>query len=293
MSDTPQVLVNLSVPQLAAKAAALPADGVGLMRAEFLALSTSKHPGLLLEEGGADGYVAFFRAGIEAVAGAFYPRPITYRALDLKANEYRGLQGGERFEPPDPTPVIGRRGAFRYLQHPENFALELRALREAISGGLDNIRLMIPFVRTGAELGAVRRLVGEAGLLGLPGFELWAMAEVPAFALVPHTFLEHVDGVSIGSNDLRQLVLGVDRDAAELQEAYAGADDATFVAMAAIVRAATAAGRKSSICGDQVSRDPDLLRMLVNAGITSVSVVPDAFGATRAAVDALQAERAS
>jgi pyruvate,water dikinase len=280
-------MVNLSVPHLAPKAAALPSDGVGLMRAEFLALSTGKHPSLLLEEGGADGYVAFFRDAIETVARAFHPRPITYRALDLKANEYRGLIGGDRFEPEEPTPVLGRRGAYRYLRRPEIFGLELRAVREAIERGLDNVRLMIPFVRTGAELAAVRELVAEAGLFGLPGFELWAMAEVPAVALVPDMFLAHVDGVSIGSNDLRQLLMGIDRDAAELQDAYAGADEAMLAAVTRIVEAASEAGKKSSICGDQVSRDPVLLAALVEAGITSVSVVPDAVEATRAAVDAL------
>jgi phosphoenolpyruvate synthase/pyruvate phosphate dikinase len=280
----PQVMLNLSVPQFAVKAAALESDGVGLMRAEFIALGTGRHPGLMLDEGGGDAYVAFFREAIETVAGAFHPRPITYRALDLKANEYRQLEGGDRFERDDPTPVLGRRGAFRYLQEPEVFALELRALREAIAAGHDNVRLMIPYVRTATELGAVRGLVEEAGLIGMPGFELWAMAEVPAFALVPDPFLEHVDGVSIGSNDLRQLVLGVDRDSAELQDAYTGEDDALYTAMVRIVEAASHAGKKSSVCGDQVSRDPQLLAALVDAGISSVSVVPDALPATRAAL---------
>jgi pyruvate,water dikinase len=285
----PQLLLNLSIPALAPKSAALDSDGVGLMRAEFIALGTGKHPGLILEEDGADAYVEFFREAIHTVAAAFHPRPVTYRALDLKANEYRQLAGGERFEPEDPTPVLGRRGAFRYLHEPELFALELRAVRETIEAGFDNIKLMVPFVRTGTELAAVRKLVEEAGLIGLPGFELWAMAEIPAFAIVPDSFLEHVDGVSIGSNDLRQLVLGVDRDSSELQATYQGEDEALYAAMVTIVEAASAAGRKSSVCGDQVSRDPVLLEALVGAGIGSVSVVPDALDATRNALAALKA----
>jgi len=280
-------MLNISVPQLAASAAALPADGVGLLRAEFLALGAATHPELILERGGEDDYVALFRDGLREVAAAFHPRPVTYRACDLKSNEYRGLEGGERYEAVEANPMIGRRGAFRYLENPGAFALELRAIREVRAQGLDQIKLMIPFVRTTEELRSVRRLVEKSGLIGQAGFELWAMAEVPSVALIPEPFANQVDGLSIGSNDLCQLVLGVDRDSAELGKSYTAEDAAVLEALRRIIAGAHRVGRPVSICGDQPSTNPRLVEVLVRAGIDTISVVPQAFEATRALIEKL------
>jgi pyruvate,water dikinase len=279
-------MLNLSVPRLARSAAQLPADGVGLLRAEFLALSAGRHPSAILEDGGEEEYVRIFRDGLREVAEAFHPRPVTYRATDLKSNEYVGLAGGERFEPAEANPMLGRRGALRYLLRPGEFALELRALRELRDDGLTGIRLMIPFVRTPSELRSVRELVAQAGLAG-PGFELWAMAEVPAFALTPERFAVEVDGISIGSNDLFQLVLGVDRDSAELANRYPVDDEAFLEALRRIIAGVHAAGRTVSICGDQPGEHPELVRCLIEAGIDAISVLPTAFPATLAAVEEL------
>lgn len=288
--NRPKLLLNLSVPALAAGAAELPADGVGLLRAEFLALSAGRHPNAALAEGGADEYVALFRDGLQTVAEAFHPRPVTYRLSDLKSNEYRGLAGGEQFEPVEENPMLGRRGAFRYLADPDAFALELRAVREVRAAGFDNVRVMVPFVRSVEELQRVRGMIREAGLADV---EVWAMAEVPAVALLPEPFAEAADGISIGSNDLCQLVLGVDRDSSELSAAYGIGDPAVRLALRRIIDGAHAAGRTVSICGDQPAGDRELVADLVDAGIDAISVVPTAFPATAELLDEFCGSRTS
>lgn len=280
-------MVNLSFPEMAEQAAQLAADGVGLMRAEFLYLQAGRHPLMILEEGGEQGFVDFLRAGIERVAGAFAPRPVTYRASDLKSNEYRDLAGGDRFEPTEANPMLGRRGVFRYLREPEAFALELRAVAEARRLGATNVRLMLPFVRTVAELREAHAMVTESGCYNVAGFELWAMAEVPAIAFTPESFADEVDGLSIGSNDLTQLVLGADRDSSELAERYTATDPAVLEAIRRIVAGAHARRTPVSICGDQPSRDPALVQELVRIGIDSISVLPSAFHDTAALIDRL------
>ena len=285
MSRRPTVHLNLSVPARAAHAAALPAAGVGLLRAEFLALSVGRHPLALLEEDGEEAFLTVFRGGLETVARAFHPRPVTYRALDLKSNEYRSLAGGERFEPVEANPMLGRRGAFRYTLRPEEFELELRAIRDVLDSGLDNVHLLVPFVRTLDDLREAKTAVEEAGLRDRDGFELWAMAEVPSNALLARRFAAEVDGISIGSNDLTQLVLGADRDSAELSQRYVATDEAVLAAIGLIIEGAHAAGVPACICGDAPSRDPGLVHALVELGIDQISVVPDAFDETVAAID--------
>lgn len=277
----PELLLNLSVPALAQRAAALPAAGVGLMRAEFLALGAGRHPQDILESDGEDAFVALFQDGIEQVAAAFHPRPVTYRACDLKSNEYRGLEGGERHEPVEANPMIGARGAYRYLVRPREFALELRAVAQARAAGHDNLRLMLPFVRTVAELRELAELVRPTGV------ELWAMAEVPSTALLPRAFAREVDGISIGSNDLVALVLGVDRDSPELARRYGSDDPAVTEALRRIIEGAHAEGRPVCICGDQPSTDAALVGTLVELGIDAISVIPDAFDATATLLDEL------
>src|SRR5262245_7975029 len=277
-------MVNLSVPDLAARAASLPAAGVGLMRAEFLALGVGTHPLALLETGGEAAFLTCFRDGLLTVARAFHPRPVTYRTLDLTTSEYRGLAGGEAFEDAEDNPMIGLRGAARYLVRPQELELELRAVREAVDAGADNVRLMIPFVRTPQEIRDVRALVDAAGLRDR-GVAVWVMAEVPAAALLAERFAAEADGLSIGTNDLAQLVLGADRDHAGLAGRYAESDEAVLEAIARLIEGAHAAGVPCSICGDAPSRDPALVRRLVALGIDAISVVPQAYEQTAAAID--------
>ena len=287
-SRSPEVHLNLSVPDLAAAAAALPAAGVGLMRAEFLALGVGTHPMALLARGGEAAFLEVFRGGLEVVARAFHPRPVTYRTLDLKSNEYRGLVGGADWEPMEANPMIGLRGAARYVARPDELALELRAVAMAVDGGLDNVRLMIPFVRTLDELAAVKALVAESGLPDR-GVPLWMMAEVPSNALMARRFAAEVDGVSIGSNDLTQLILGADRDSPELAARYGVTEEPVVDAIALVVEGAHAAGVPASICGDAASRDPELVAALVRMGIDALSVVPSAFEDTVRAVEGAKA----
>jgi pyruvate,water dikinase len=281
----PDILLNVSVPAGAARAAALPAAGVGLLRAEFLALGVGRHPGALLADGGEEAFIEVFADGLRTVAAAFHPRPVTYRTLDLKSNEYRGLEGGDRFEVEEPNPAIGLRGAARYVARPDELRLELRAVNRVVDEGLGNVRVMIPFVRTLAELREVRAICAAGGLLER-GVPLWAMAETPAAALGAEALAHEVDGLSIGSNDLCQLVLAADRDSAELSARYPADDPAVLAAMRLVVEGGHAAGVPVSICGDAASRDPGLVGALVAMGVDAISVVPSAYPETAAAVEA-------
>jgi pyruvate,water dikinase len=283
--ERPELYLNVSVPDFARAAAELPAAGVGLMRAEFLALGVGTHPKKLLASGGEEAFLEVFSRGLETVAKAFHPRPVTYRMLDLKSNEYRGLIGGEEHEPVEANPMIGVRGAARYVDRPEELALELRAVSRVIDRGYDNVRLMIPFVRTLDELAAVKGLVAESGLLDR-GVPLWIMAEVPSNVLMARRFAAEADGVSIGTNDLTQLVLGVDRDCARLADRYSEVDECVLAAISRVIEGAHEAGVTVSVCGDAPSREPALVRAIVEMGIDAISVVPAAFEETSRALDA-------
>jgi len=286
----PELYLNISVPDLAAAAAKLPSAGVGLMRAEFLAMVLGTHPLALLAKGGEEAYVEVFERGLETVAEAFHPRPVTYRMLDLKSNEYRGLAGGEEHEPVEANPMIGMRGAARYVDRPEELALELRAVTRVLDKGYDNVRLMIPFVRTLDELATVRSLVAQTGLLDR-GVPLWIMAEVPSNVLMARSFAAEADGVSIGTNDLVQLMLGADRDSARLADRYSVLDESVLDAIARVIEGAHEAGVPVSVCGDAPSREPGLVAALVEMGIDAISVVPQAFEATGRAIDAAMGAR--
>lgn len=274
-----QIYINLSFPELAAKHATLPCDGVGLMRAEFLALSVGVHPRKLIAEGGEEGFVRFFAEGLSRVAEAFHPRPVIYRTLDLKSNEYAGLQGGSDYEEREENPMLGLRGCSRYLSDPESFRLELRAVGRVRDAGLRNVKVMLPFVRFPQEVARCREWVAREALLG-EGFELWMMAEVPATVFRIEEFLPHVDGVSIGSNDLAQLILGIDRDNSRLADRFDEHDPAVLAAIEQVARACRARGLPVSLCGNAASRYPDLLPKLVEFGLTSISVTPETFERT-------------
>jgi len=285
------IMLNLSVPDLAARYAELPCDGVGLMRAEFLALSLGVHPRKLIADGGAENFIGFFADGLSRVAQAFFPRPVIYRTLDLKSNEYVGLEGGEQFEASEENPMLGFRGCSRYMEDEESFRLELRAVNRVTDSGKGNVKIMLPFVRFPRELEQCRNWVEEEGLFENPDFELWMMAEVPANILLVEDFLPYVSGVSIGSNDLTQLILGIDRDSHKLARQFDMRDPAVLAGIRRIAQACRARDVPVSICGDAPSRYPELIRKLIGFGLTSISVSADAFEATRAAIKEAEAEQ--
>lgn len=278
-----RLYVNLAEPDLAEDVARMDVDGVGLLRAEFLLLSAlaNTHPQQMLEERRDDQFVARMVEGIERIARAFHPRPVIYRAMDFRSNEFRGLAGGERHEPNEANPMIGLRGCYRYTRQPELFALELSALRE-VRTRYENVHLMIPFVRTGSEFRACRRLIDESGIMAVGRMELWVMAEVPSVVTwLPEFVRLGVTGVSIGSNDLTQLVLGVDRDNEQLAEIYDERDPAVLDAIRAIIARCRELAITCSICGQAPSVYPEYAEMLVRYGIDSVSVSPDAVERAR------------
>ncbi|MEK7548678.1 MAG: phosphoenolpyruvate synthase [Patescibacteria group bacterium] len=278
-----KVYLNIAEPQKADDYAKLPVDGVGLMRAEFIIANIGQHPQAMVHRGKANDYVRQLSDGIRLICQAFHPRPVVYRASDFKTNEYRSLKGGEKYEPKESNPMIGYRGAARYLKEPELFALEMEALKAVRHGtDLQNLHLMIPFVRTVTEFQGVRKLVEASGLKQGPDFKIWMMVEIPANVWEIEKYLrEGIDGVSIGSNDLTQLMLGIDRDsqtmAAEFDERYPAVSEA----MTDVVAACRRHHVTSSICGQAPSVYPEITEALVRAGITSVSVAPDAVIPTR------------
>jgi pyruvate,water dikinase len=275
-----RVYINLSFPELSAKYARLPCDGVGLMRAEFLALSLGTHPGQIIADGGEEIFIQTFAQGLEKVARDFHPRPVTYRTLDLKSNEYAGLLGGDKFEEREENPMLGLRGCARYLADPASFRLELRAVRRVRESGLKNVRVMVPFVRFPRELAQCRQIIAEEGLFADPSFEFWMMAEVPSTVFLIDEFLPHVSGVSIGSNDLTQLILGIDRDSRKLASSFDERDPAVQKALEQIARATRRQNKQVSICGDAPSRHPEMVEQLVALGLTAISVSPEAFAKT-------------
>jgi pyruvate,water dikinase len=286
-----RILVNLSEPSQVERAAALPVDGVGLLRAELMVLEAleGRHPRALLSDGRGREFVERMADGLTAFAAGFSPRPVTYRAIDFRSNEFRGLDGGEAFEPVEANPMIGYRGALRYVREPDLFGLELQALARVYDQGLANVHLMLPFVRTPAELSTCRRLVGEAGLLDRRGFELWIMAEVPSVLFHLDRYARiGIAGISIGSNDLTQLMLGLDRDSELLAEAFDERDEGVADYLRALIPRARELGLKTSICGQAPSVHPEYADLLVRAGIDAISVVPDAVDRTRRLVAAAE-----
>jgi len=284
-----KIMLNLSVPDMAARYADLPCDGVGLMRAEFLALTMGVHPRKLIADGGAERFISYFADNLSQVAQSFYPRPVLYRTLDLKSNEYVGLEGGKQYEPTEENPMLGFRGCSRYTEDEESFRLELRAVKRVIDSGLGNVKLMLPFVRFPRELEQCRNWASEEGLFENPEFELWMMAEVPSNILLIEAFLPHVSGVSIGSNDLTQLILGIDRDSHKLADQFDVRDPAVLAGIERVAQACRARDLPVSICGDAPSRYPELIPKLIDFGLTSISVPADAFEVTRRAVVAAEA----
>jgi pyruvate,water dikinase len=287
-----RLLVNLSEPSQVARAAVLPVEGVGLLRAELMILEAlgGTHPRGLLEQGRGDEIVARMAEGLTVFASGFAPRPITYRTIDFRTNEFSGLEGGERFEPHEANPMIGYRGALRYTREPDLLALELRAVARVWDEGHTNLHVMLPFVRTEHELRACLPVFHEAGLLGRTGFELWIMAEVPSVLFVLERYAAlGIAGISIGSNDLTQLLLGADRDSELLAATFDERDPAVVSYLRQLIARARELGLRTSICGQAPSVHPEYADLLVRAGIDAISVSVDAVDRTRRMIAAAEA----
>ncbi|MDJ0822792.1 MAG: phosphoenolpyruvate synthase [Paracoccaceae bacterium] len=309
-----RVMLNLANPSAAARWWQLPADGVGLARMEFVVSNEVKaHPLALtrydqlqseqdreaidtLTRGYADRaeyFVDTLAMGLSRIAAIWYPNPTIIRMSDFKTNEYADLLGGRQFEPEEANPMIGFRGASRYYSdaYSEGYALECRAikrLREEM--GFDNVVVMIPFCRTLDEADRVLDIMAEHGLKrGENGLQVYVMCEVPSNVISAEAFAERFDGFSIGSNDLTQLTLGIDRDSESLAGLFSERDPAVLWMIETVIAKAHAAGRKVGLCGQAPSNDPDFARLLVKAGIDTISVTPDSYLAVKGNVAAAEA----
>lgn len=294
------IMINLADPERAFALSKLPVSGVGLARIEFIINNSIKvHPLALLYpetitdkkvlkqiDGITDGYTdkkAFFvdklTQGISLIAAAFYPKPVIVRLSDFKSNEYRNLIGGSFFEPQEENPMIGFRGASRYYsdRFKDAFALECAALSKARTNmGLTNIKVMVPFVRTLQEGKKVIQEMALHGLQqGIDGLEIIMMCEIPSNVILVEEFLKDFDGISIGSNDLTQLTLGIDRDSALLQGVFDERDPAMKKMFARAIEGAKRAHKYSGICGQAPSDYPELADYLISLGIKSISLNPD------------------
>lgn len=276
-----KVYVNLGEPTAAEKTAQLPCDGVGLMRAEFMIAEIGEHPKSLVEKGKKDVYVNKLVEGLTTTCAAFSPRPVVYRATDFKTNEYKNLKGGEKFEPDENNPMIGYRGAMRYNKEPDMFALELEAIKK-VRQTHENLWLMIPFVRTIDEFNKVKELIEKSGLERSNDFKLWMMAEIPSNVILMDKFAElGIDGVSIGSNDLTQLTLGIDRDNEKIADEFDERDESVQLSIAHIIKTCRKHHITVSICGQAATTYPEICELMVKEGATSVSVSPDSVVKTR------------
>ncbi len=278
-----KVYVNLAEPELADRNAARNVDGVGLLRAEFMMAGIGTHPKKMIKDGKRHEFIEHLATDIAKFCSAFSPRPVVYRASDFKTNEYRNLVGGKDYEPSEPNPMLGYRGAFRHIHDPEVFRLELEAIRIVRDKmGYKNLWIMIPFIRTVDELVKVKKIITDFGLHRSETFKLWMMVEIPSNVIELEKFIEiGIDGVSIGSNDLTMLVLGTDRDNFEVAHEFDEMNPAALWAFEETIRVANKHHVTTSMCGQAVSTYPELVKRLVGLGITSVSVSPDAIENTR------------
>ena len=308
------VMLNVGDPERAFSLAAIPNAGVGLARTEFIVtnhigvhpMALARYPVLkdpqavkeiaarLGEEEPREFFVRRLSEGVGRIAAAFYPKPVVVRTSDFKTNEYARLLGGREFEPVEENPMLGFRGASRYYnaRYREGFALECAALlRVRKEMGLKNVKVMIPFCRTVEEAEEVIATMGAQGLRQAEdGLEVYAMCELPSNVVLAEEFLKVFDGYSIGSNDLTQLVLGLDRDSGTVARLFDERDEAVRWMIAHAVEAAGRAGKPIGICGQAPSDYPDFTRWLVGQGIDSISLNPDA--AVKTALVIADAEKA-
>jgi pyruvate,water dikinase len=310
-----QILMNVGNPEEAFNLAAIPCDGVGLARLEFIIANHLRvHPLALLEperisdpaereaiaalttgyRDPAEYYVDGLAQGMARIAAAFFPRPVILRFSDFKSNEYARLLGGAAFEPSEENPMLGWRGASRYCSSAFRaaFALECRALlRVRREMGLINVIPMIPFCRTPEEADRVLAEMASHGLRrGEEGLEVYVMCELPSNVMGAEAFARRFDGFSIGSNDLTQLTLGLDRDSALVADLFDERQEAVLSMIRLAIRSAKACGRKIGICGQAPSDYPEFARFLVEEGIDSISLNPDAVVSSRIAIAAIERE---
>ncbi len=282
----PKIYMNLGEPSQIYKYKNLDFDGIGLMRLEFIIASQIReHPLSLIAKGKQNEYVNKLAEGIEAVASSISGKPIIVRFSDFKSNEYRNLNGGDKYEMNEHNPMIGFRGVSRYVskQFREAFILECRAIKK-VRDKFKNVHVMLPFVRKKEEVNKCLDIMRSEGLERSNNFKIYLMAEVPSMALIPEDFASiDIDGVSIGSNDLTQLVLGVDRDSAILGRMgyFDERDDAVLKAISNIIYSFRKEGKEVSICGQAPSVYPEIVRFLVRQGVTSISVNPDVVNFVR------------
>lgn len=281
-----RLLVNLSQSGAIEKAKALPVDGVGLLRSEVMMLEIleGQHPSLWIQQKRSPQLVERLSERISRFASAFVPRAVFYRSLDLRSHEFQSLEGNPYF-PSDGNPMLGMRGTFSYLVSPEIFQLELAAIAEVYRAGSTNIRLILPFVRTVEEFSFCRRQVEQLGLFQYAQFQLWIMAEVPSvLLLLPDYVKAGVQGIAIGTNDLTQLLLGVDRDQSQMAAAFDSQHPAVMRAVQQLIQTAKQQGIPTSICGQAPAQYPDVIEHLVRWGIDSISVSLDAVESTYRAI---------
>ena len=281
-----KIYMNCGDSSVIGKYAHLPFDGIGLMRTEFIFNALGVHPMHLLRQGRGEELITAMSESISTVASAIFPRPLVCRLSDFRTNEFRGLEGGEEVEPIENNPMIGWRGVSRYISpaYEEGFRLECKAIKRVRDEfGLINVWVMLPFVRTTWELDQVKEILASEGLVQNKSFKIWIMAEVPAVVFQADEFAKRVDGFSIGSNDLTQLVMGVDRDSGTLNTMgyFDERDPAVQTAIGQLIAAAHRHGITCSICGQGPSLYPDFAEFLVKAGIDSMSVNPDTVSYTR------------
>ena len=301
-----KIMMNVGNPQLAFDFAQLPNEGVGLARLEFIINNNiGVHPKAILDYPAVDAdlkkavesvarghasprafYVDKVAEGVATIAAAFWPKPVIVRLSDFKSNEYRKLIGGSRYEPEEENPMLGFRGAARYISADfgEAFAMECEALKRVRGEmGLTNVQVMVPFVRTLGQADRVTQLLAEHGLKrGDNGLRLIMMCEVPSNAVLADEFLQFFDGFSVGSNDLTQLTLGLDRDSGlELLAAdFDERDPAVEALIHLAIKACRAQGKYIGICGQGPSDHPDFAQWLADEGISSISLNPDSVIAT-------------
>jgi pyruvate,water dikinase len=279
--------MNLGVPEKIDDYKNLPFEGIGLMRTEFiLASAIGEHPLHFVETGEGQKFVDKLAEGMAKVARAIQPRPVVVRLSDFKTNEYRDLKGGEKYEIVEENPMLGWRGCSRYISkwYQEAFRLECQAIKKCrTEWGLKNVWVMLPMVRTLWEAEKVLAIMKEEGLERSRDFKVWFMAETPSIAIMADKFSKMVDGYSIGSNDMTQGILMIDRDSERLGQMgyFDERDPAVKRIIAHLIKVAHENGCTVSICGEGPSNLPDFAEFLVRAGIDSISVNNDAIAATK------------
>jgi pyruvate,water dikinase len=311
-----QIMMNIASPAAAFRWWRLPAQGIGLARMEFIINNIIKiHPLALVNfdkledkevkrtiaeitagyEDKAEYFVDRLARGLGKIAASQYPEPVIIRMSDFKTNEYADLIGGRQFEPEENNPMLGFRGASRYYSeaYRPGFALECRAVKRVRENfGLVNVLVMIPFCRTPEEADKVYEVMAENGLIrGKSGLEVYVMAEIPSNIILAEQFAERFDGFSIGSNDLTQLVLGVDRDSSQIADLFDERNTAVKMEIRRLIQAAHRAGKKVGICGQAPSDFPDFAEFLIQEGIDSISLNPDSVIETKKRIAQEEARR--